>query len=63
MQRNLKLSGGAIGAEPLYLILGKLGHTSGHEKAKEIAHAALDAGITFGEAVQKDEEIMKKYWG
>ncbi len=62
MQRNLKLSGGAIGAEPLYLILGKLGHTSGHEKAKEIAHAALDGGITFGEAVQKDEKIMQNYW-
>lgn len=62
MLRNLNLSNGAIGAEPLYLILGKLGHTSGHEKAKEIAHAALDAGISFGEAVKKDEEIMQNYW-
>ena len=62
MKRNLEMSGGAIGAEPLYLILGKLGHTTGHEKAKEIAHAALDAGISFGEAVQKDDEIMNEYW-
>jgi adenylosuccinate lyase len=62
MRRNLNMSKGAIGAEPLYLILGKLGHTSGHEKAKAIAHAALDAGMSFGEAVQKDEEIMNEYW-
>ncbi len=62
MNRNLNMSKGAIGAEPLYLILGKLGHTAGHEKAKSIAHAALDADMSFGEAVKKDEEIMNEYW-
>jgi len=62
MLRNLQMSKGAIGAEPLYLLLGKHGHTSGHEKSKAIAHSALDAGITFGEAVKDDEEIQAKYW-
>lgn len=62
MLRNLQMSKGAIGAEPLYLLLGKHGHTSGHEKSKAIAHAALDAGITFGDAVKADEEIQNNYW-
>lgn len=62
MLRNLQMSKGAIGAEPLYLLLGKHGHTSGHEKSKAIAHAALDGGITFGEAVKADEEIQQNYW-
>jgi len=62
MMRNLQMSKGAIGAEPLYLLLGKHGHTSGHEKSKAIAHAALDASITFSEAVKNDNEIMENYW-
>jgi len=62
MQKNLKMSKGAIGAEPLYLILGKLGHTDGHEKAKSIAHSALDAGLSFGDAVKNDDEVMNEYW-
>lgn len=61
MQRNLKLTGGAIAAEPLYLLLERQGHTSAHEKIKELAHGALEQGITLAEAAKNDEEV-RIYW-
>jgi len=61
MQRNLQMSGGAIAAEPLYLLLEKYGHTTAHEAAKELAHAALATGLTLAEAIQADEET-ERYW-
>jgi adenylosuccinate lyase len=61
MQRNLHLSGGAIAAEPLYLLLAKHGHTQAHEEAKRVAHFAMDNNISYAEAVQKDAELGE-YW-
>lgn len=61
MQRNLQMSGGAIAAEPLYLLLEKYGHTTAHEAAKELAHAALATGLTLAEAIQADEDT-NTYW-
>lgn len=61
MQQNLKLTGGAIAAEPLYLLLEKYGHISGHEKAKAISHRALEANVSLAEAVKNDSET-KVYW-
>lgn len=61
MQRNLQLTGGAIAAEPLYLLFEKYGHTTAHEKAKLLAHQALEAGTTLAQAVQHDSEASK-YW-
>jgi adenylosuccinate lyase len=61
MQRNLEMSGGAIAAEPLYLLLAKYGHTSAHEKSKELAHSALDSGKTLVEVIVADKEA-KPYW-
>jgi adenylosuccinate lyase len=61
MQRNLNLTGGAIAAEPLYLLLEKYGHTSAHEKAKALAHQALASNQKLAEAVQADSEISE-YW-
>jgi len=57
MQRNLYLSGGAIAAEPLYLLLEKYGHTAGHEAAKAIAHQALAAKQSLFETASQDESI------
>ncbi len=57
MQRNLHLSGGAIAAEPLYLLLEKYGHTSGHEAAKALSHQALEAGKTLYEVAEHDKDI------
>jgi adenylosuccinate lyase len=61
MQRNLSLSGGAIAAEPLYLLFEKYGHTSAHEKAKELSHQALAKKMPLNEVVQNDVEAMQ-YW-
>ena len=61
MQRNLKLSGGAIAAEPLYLLFEKYGHTEAHEKSKALAHTALEAGKPLVEVIAADAEAAS-YW-
>lgn len=61
MQKNLYLTGGAIAAEPLYLLLEKYGHTTAHELSKELAHEGLAKGITLAEAVQSNDEALG-YW-
>lgn len=59
MQRNLKMSLGAIAAEPLYLLLAKYGHSRAHEKVKEMAHQALDSGISLLTLISSDPELKK----
>jgi len=61
MQTNLKITGGAIAAEPLYLLLEKHGHTAAHEVIKELSHAALAQGKTLAETAAADESIAA-YW-
>ncbi len=61
MQRNLKLSGGAIAAEPLYLLLEKHGHTTAHEKAKALAHSALEQNTSLVKLITSDPEASG-YW-
>ncbi len=61
MQRNLQLSGGAIAAEPLYLLLAKYGYTTAHEKAKDLAHNALKSKLPMIDIINKDQEILS-YW-
>jgi len=56
------MTGGAIAAEPLYLLLEKHGHTAAHEAAKRIAHGALENGVSLADEVQKDNEA-NEYWG
>lgn len=61
MERNLKMSAGAIAAEPLYLLFEKNGHIAAHEKAKELAHAALEKRLPLAEVIQADPEAAT-YW-
>lgn len=61
MQKNLLLTGGAIAAEPLYLLLEKYGHTEAHEVAKQIAHQALANEQTLA-AVAANDESIQQYW-
>ncbi|HSX24072.1 MAG TPA: lyase family protein [Candidatus Saccharimonadales bacterium] len=61
MQRNLKLSGGAIAAEPLYLLFEKYGHTEAHEKSKALAHQALAANKPLVDIISADTEAAG-YW-
>jgi adenylosuccinate lyase len=57
MHKNLYMSGGAIAAEPLYLLLEKYGHTTAHEVSKNLSHQALEAGKTLYELASQDREI------
>ena len=61
MQRNLKMSGGAIAAEPLYLLLEKYGHTTAHEKSKSLAHSAMESNISLVDVIMSDSEASE-YW-
>lgn len=61
MARNLKLTGGAIAAEPLYLLFEKHGHVQAHEMSKKLSHQALEQGKPLAEVVQGDAEA-KEYW-
>lgn len=57
MQKNLKLSGGAIAAEPLYLLLEKYGHTTAHEVSKALAHQALESGVSLYDALSSSADL------
>jgi adenylosuccinate lyase len=61
MERNLRLSGGAIAAEPLYLLLAKYGHSQAHELAKKLSQTALDSGRSLHDVVAGDKEAVS-YW-
>jgi adenylosuccinate lyase len=61
MRRNLHLSGGAIAAEPFYLLLAKYGHPGAHEKAKELAHKALEHKAALADIIAEDSEAVS-YW-
>lgn len=61
MQRNLTLTGGAIAAEPLYLLFEKYGHTTAHEAAKELAHQALERNQSLATIASHDKDALP-YW-
>jgi adenylosuccinate lyase len=61
MQHNLELTGGAIAAEPLYLLLAKHGHPQAHETSKELAHEALQQGVCLYDIAAVSPAITK-YW-
>ncbi|HYH35926.1 MAG TPA: lyase family protein [Candidatus Saccharimonadales bacterium] len=58
MKLNLYASGGAIAAEPLYLLLEKYGHTRAHEASKALAHKALEAKRPLYELVAEAEDLQ-----
>lgn len=61
MERNLMANANAIAAEPLYLLLEKHGHTDAHEKAKTLAHQALEKNIPLARLAASDKQT-KPYW-
>lgn len=61
MQRNLHMTQGAIAAEPLYLLLEKYGHTTAHEVSKQLAHQAMESGVSLF-AVASSSETISDYW-
>jgi adenylosuccinate lyase len=61
MGRNLRLTRGAVAAEPLYLLLAKYGHQQAHEKSKALAHQALESGEPLERTILADIEAAG-YW-
>ncbi len=64
MKLNLYASGGAIAAEPLYLLLEKYGHTRAHEAAKELSHKAMEQKRPLYEVLLEDgglKEYFEKF--
>jgi adenylosuccinate lyase len=61
MKQNLSLTGGAIAAEPLYLLFEKYGHIKAHEKAKELAHLSLSKRLPLQTVIEHDHEAIL-YW-
>jgi adenylosuccinate lyase len=61
MQQNIALSGGAIAAEPLYLLLEKYGHTTGHEVSKKLSHQALESGQPLFVVASQDDSISSYF--
>lgn len=57
MKLNLYASGGAIAAEPLYLLLEKYGHTRAHEVSKELSHKALEQKRPLYEVAAEDDRL------
>lgn len=58
MLSNLNIHGQLISAEPLYIILASLGHTSAHEYVKDLTLKAEKTGKSLGELVDADEALI-----
>jgi adenylosuccinate lyase len=61
MQKNLKVTGGVIAAEPLYLLFEKYGHTAAHEKSKTLSHLALKDNKSLVRVIKEDKQAAM-YW-
>lgn len=59
MKKNLEISGGAIAAEPAYLLYAKSGVTDAHEKIKELAIKAQDNKQSLAEAIRSE---LPDFW-
>lgn len=58
MAANLSLSGGAVLAEPAYILLAEAGLADAHERLRAITLAAESEGIAFHEALSRDERTL-----
>ena len=59
MMRNLNSSGGAVLAEPAYILLAEAGRADAHEEVRVITLEAEREGVSFSEALKRRPEIRK----
>jgi adenylosuccinate lyase len=59
MAKNLAMSGGAVLAEPAYILLAESGAADAHERLRRITLAAEAEGIAFHEALARDAETSR----
>jgi adenylosuccinate lyase len=60
MLANLSMSGGAVLAEPAYILLAESGETDGHEIVRKITLEAESEKIAFHEALARHPDVMAK---
>lgn len=63
MLSNLSMSGGAVLAEPAYILLAESGENDGHEIVRKITLEAEAGRIAFHEALAKHPEVMERLAG
>jgi len=56
LERNLRMQGELITAEPLYLLLAAAGHPDAHEKVRRLTQAARASGRMFSSEIGLDKE-------
>ncbi len=56
LERNLRMQGELITAEPLYLLLASMGHPDAHEKVRRLTQAARASGRMFSSEIGLDKE-------
>jgi adenylosuccinate lyase len=58
MQKNFDMTKEMIIAEPLYILLGSVGHPSAHEYVRRLTLKSQKSGISLRELLTEDEEIQ-----
>jgi adenylosuccinate lyase len=57
MMRNLKMTGGSVLAEPVYILLAEAGRADAHEEVRLLTLEAEKKGITLAEVLTQHPEI------
>ena len=57
---NLHSGGGAVLAEPAYILLAEAGLSDAHEVIRKITLAAEEKGLSFADALAAEKEIQKR---
>ncbi len=59
MNKNFRMSGDSILAEPLYILLALAGHPDAHEAVRKMVQRAIREKISFIEIFKSDKELGK----
>ena len=63
MEVNLRSSGGAVLAEPAYILLAESGRADAHEEVRRLTLQAESEGIAFSEVLERRPEIRDILYG
>ena len=59
MEKNLRIQGDLVLAEPTYIILASLGHPNAHEVVRALAQKAIEEKTTLSKLVMEDVSLKK----
>jgi adenylosuccinate lyase len=63
LARNLALQGGAVLAEPAYILLAESGRADAHELVRRLTLECERDGITLVDAIERDDELRETLFG